>query len=516
MSNNQFEIAADTGSNEAFTGAGNDTESPPFPVHALPPILADMATAISGTVGVPEAMAAPMILATAGAAIGKGLRVKSLRGRITPGNLYVMLAKASGSGGSSAYKLAAGPLYGYQANKRREFENSDKPAKEAEKESLLSSLDECRKALKGKAGADRKTIVDEIRETKERLAEVERHLVEPLLSVTDATPEGMANLLRQHGECLAHFDSDAGDALASILGRYSEKEGSNETLWLKALDLEPIIIVRKNTGTIHLGEPCLSCLFVATPEKVATLFKKTSLCEGGLLPRFLVCDPRAKALPMSDEEARSARQLPSQISQSYEALIFGLIGNFREDCNEAAEIIDMTSGARRLFVEDYNSIVGPVGRVLSPFENRWTEQAIRIAVVLHACRFAVLEKRSEGTWGLKEMNAAEEELDEETAKNALIIRDWFADHQKLFLAPQAETELEEKWEKARRKMLTIPSGITARDIYSGRTIAHNKEQAEALLAEWLEEGRIQKIEPQQGKVGRQVPRYVLSKLYSRT
>jgi hypothetical protein len=516
MSKSSFQIAADTGSNELFTGAGTDAESPPFPVHALPPVLRDMATAISEIVGVPEAMSAPMILATAGAAMGKGLRVKSLRGRITPGNLYVMLAKASGSGGSSAYKLATGPMYGYQANKRREFESSDKPAKEAEKESLMSILDECRKALKGKSGEERKSVVEEIRQSKERLADVEKYLVEPLLSVTDATPEGMANLLRQHGECLAHFDSDAGDALASILGRYSEKEGSNETLWLKSLDLEPIIIVRKNTGTIHLGEPCLSCLFVATPEKVATLFKKSSLCEGGLLPRFLVCDPKARALPMSEHEAESARQLPSHISQSYEALIFGLIGNFREDANETPEIIDMTKAARLLFLQDYNGIVGPGGRVLSPFENRWTEQAIRIAVVLHACRHAVLEKRSEGTWGLKEMNAGDEDLDEETAKNALTIRDWFADHQKLFLAPQAETEQEEKWEKARRKMLSIPSGITAREIYNGRTIAHNKEQAEALLAEWLEEGRIQKIEPQQGKIGRAVPRYVLSKLYSRT
>lgn len=510
-----FEIAVDTGAREPIGWTGADSESPPFPVISLPPVLRDMAEAIADTVGVPAAMSAPMILATTGAAIGKGLRVKSLRGRTTPGNLYIMVAKASGSGGSSAYKLATAPLYGYQAKLRRDFEATVKPTKEAEREGLLVALDESKKGLRGKSGSERQSLVNDIRATKEQLLEVERALVEPLLSVTDATPEGMANLLRQHGECLAHADSDAGDALASILGRYSDKEGSNETLWLKALDLEPIIIVRKNTGTIHLAEPCLSCLFVATPEKVASLFKKAGLCEGGLLPRFLVCDPRAKAMPMSETEAKAARHLPSRVSQSYEALIFGLIRNFREDCNETPEVVDMTPEARRLFVDDYNGIVGPTGRVLSPFENRWTEQAIRLAVGLHACKHAQLEQKSEGTWGIRAIHAGTENVDAETALAALTIRDWFADHQKLFLAPQAETENEERWEKARRKMLSIPSGITARDLYSGRSICQNKETAEVLLAEWVEEGRVTRLEPQHNKAGRQVPRYVLSKIYAR-
>src|SRR4029077_14185101 len=72
---------------------------PEFPVECLPPILEREARAISELCGVPLAMSAPMVLATASASIGKGLRVQSLPGKVTPANLFVLVCKTSGSGG---------------------------------------------------------------------------------------------------------------------------------------------------------------------------------------------------------------------------------------------------------------------------------------------------------------------------------------------------------------------------------------------------------------------------------
>jgi hypothetical protein len=60
-----------------------------------------------------------------------------------------------------------------------------------------------------------------------------------------------------------------------------------------------------------------------------------------------------------------------------------------------------------------------------------------------------------------------------------------------------------------------PDGITARDIYSGRVIAANKAEAEAMLAGWLEEGRVIAIVPKTGTPGRKVTRYKLAPMFAK-
>ena len=64
-----------------------------FPAESLPPVLERMARGISELCGVPLEMSAPMVLATASISLGKGLRVRSLPGRVTTGNLLCSCAK---------------------------------------------------------------------------------------------------------------------------------------------------------------------------------------------------------------------------------------------------------------------------------------------------------------------------------------------------------------------------------------------------------------------------------------
>src|SRR6476620_6641458 len=131
----------------------------------------------------------------------------------------------------------------------------------------------------------------------------------------------MARLLTQHGETLFHTDSDAGDALAAILGRYKQDSDNSQTesLWLKSYSGESIIIGRKKEGLLVIEEPCLAALFLCTPERLRELFSRDRLCEAGLLPRFNVVDPHARAREISEELANEMRKLPSDVSQAYEA-----------------------------------------------------------------------------------------------------------------------------------------------------------------------------------------------------
>src|SRR5262245_21160089 len=94
-----------------------------FPSECLPPILANMAKAISELGRWPLRLTGPLVLAAASASLGRGIRVRSYDGHETRANVYLVVGKESGSGGSSAFRLAFAPIFGFQALKRREFAN---------------------------------------------------------------------------------------------------------------------------------------------------------------------------------------------------------------------------------------------------------------------------------------------------------------------------------------------------------------------------------------------------------
>jgi hypothetical protein len=501
---------------EAEESPEAETLADPFPVEALPAVLGKMAEAIADVGGVPVAMSAPLVLAAASAAIGRGVRVKSLLGRETRASLYLMMGKQSGSGGSGAYRLAMGPLNGFQAAERRSFESGMKPTIEAELEGVKIDYEVARtalKGLKGEQGDSRSSIIEKLKTARRRTAELEAELHDPLFIASDATPEGMANLLSQHGECLFHADADAGDAIGSVLGRYNDSATQSESIWLKSFDGEAVTIVRKNTGVIALESPCLAVCWVATPAKVRELFQNERLSEAGLLPRFLVVDPRARATEIPEDRAGEARAIPSEVGQPYEASIFRALREYRLDANAEPYLIEMTKEARLAFVRDYNGVLQRADFKPDPFQSRLTEQAIRLALLFHLYEHCEIETRGPGTFGA-DMTGHEHPLSVGAARAGLMVRDWFERRQAEFLGPQREHAKEAGWEKA-VKLMRIRDGITARDIYSGRVIAANKAEAEAMLAGWSEEGRVIAIVPKAGTPGRKVTRYKLAPIFAK-
>src|SRR4029077_14478168 len=120
----------------------------------------------------------------------------------------------------------------------------------------------------------------------------------------------------------------------------------------------------------HLVAPCLSVLFLATPDKVQELFRTSRLTSGGLLPRFLVCDPAARPVRLS-WTADSKHTLPTDVSQPYESAIFEALSRYRCSAAEAPDEIDMTTAARGTFIEDWNRFCAASnGANDCPFEAR--------------------------------------------------------------------------------------------------------------------------------------------------
>jgi hypothetical protein len=145
--------------------------------------------------------------------------------------------------------------------------------------------------------------------------------------------------------------------------------------------------------------------------------------------------------------------------------------------------IDMVAGARDLLIEDWNRFcVASNGTEDCPFEARHTENAIRIALVLHAFLQVEIKKRSEGTYGARMFGHEPnfDKLDEQTVRNALQIRDWFNRHQDALRTPQRAAADDDAWHKAQAMMRDRSAmvGITARDLYSGRRVCGDSETAQ--------------------------------------
>ena len=477
-----------------------------FPVGALPPVLEEMATAMANVLHIPVDLTGPLVLATASAAIGKGCQVRSFKENVTAGNLFMLFVANSGVGKSSAFRLASAPIFGRQALLKREFEETVKPSLQTEHDVASAEVETLKRSLKDKSGEERQETIQAMKEARVKLAALERKLKHPLLITNDSTSEGMAKLLSENGETLWHCDQDAGDAVASILSRYSESGGTQESLWLKAYSGEPHFITRKNADPIVLSSPRLTLTFIMTPDLAGKLFANDRLAQGGFLARCLVCNPRVKAREITVEEARESRAIPSAISQAYEAAMFGALETYRlGDFCENPPTIGLTDAALELLVEDSNAIVRAVDGDHDPFSSRQVEQAVRISLVIHLFnRIVVEQKETPGTYGCRSITGHEEPIPKEVMRAAIMIRDWFRDHQAGFLAPQREGVIEAKWDKARRMLLSIPNGITARNLYNGRAVAKDKKEAEELLGRWTAEGRLVPFQPEK-KGGRGAP-----------
>ncbi len=202
------------------------------------------------------------------------------------------------------------------------------------------------------------------------------------------------------------------------------------------------------------------------------------------------------------------------MSQPYEAAIFAAIHRYRFSDADDPDEIDMAPAARRLFFEDWNRFCKQSnGTEDLPFEARHTENAIRIALVLHVYRHVEMKQSGEATYNAR-MHAHEHRVDEQTVRDALRIRDWFTLHQEALRAPQRAAVDDDAWEKAEAMLRDRAAsfGITGRDLYNGRRVCRDAAAAERLLTVWVSEGRLISFERKPEGAGRPTTAYRLARV----
>lgn len=455
-------------------GCDDQSASKPFPLDQLPPQIAEMSRAISSVEGTPESLAACSTLGILSASIGAGLQVESGPNRRTRGNLYILASAESGSGKSETFRHALGPFTDFEATKVEAWREQTLPSVEAERDILESEISALKKAAgKAQSAEKRQEIRTKLEGKKRELAAMDAMRHPPVLCCEDVTTEKLAVMLGDCGECIASFSPDAGGVVNNLLGRYSKLDRTDETIYLKAFSGDYCRVDRQGRQSVVLRSPCVTVVWFTQPDKVETLLEKRSLTDGGLIPRLLICHSNAQPREIGDDSAK----IPASVSSNYRNLIRELLETYR--LAETPLTIESTPEAATTFKKHYNAIVqrwksGEV-RDIGSFALRWTEQAWRIAVCLHA--------------GKHGGHAHERPLDLATAKSAIEIADWFAEQQLEILSGGREVARRRTRDAVLELVVDKPSGITSRDVQRAR-IAPTSERAHELLQTMEREGAL--------------------------
>ena len=454
-------------------GVEPQSQSTPFPLNCLPPAAAEMGTAICKVERTPESLAGCCLLGILSASIGAGLQVRSGPNRVTRGNLFIMASGESASGKSETYRHAAQPFRDFEDELVEEWQQQRMPRLLAEKELLESEIAALKKG-KSSGPVEREETRAKLERMRKALLQLESQLQAPVLSVEDITSQSLAVRMAARGECLASLSADGGEIINNLLGRYNKLDRTDEGLYVKAWTGDRFLQDRINRPPVKLKRPCLAALWLVQRDKLETVLSERSLTEGGAIPRLLLCHTNSQ--PRFIEEGGAA--IPARVAQGYRDLIWGLLKTFR--LASEPKTIDPTPEALQMMNAHYNAIVGRwlAGEIrdVGSYALRWTEQAWRIALCLHA-----------GTWRKR---ASENKLAWETARAAIEIADWFATQQLEILAAGRQAARRAKRDEVLALLAANPQGITVREVQRER-IADSADEARLLLEGMATEGALE-------------------------
>lgn len=424
-----------------------EPQPPPFPLHCLPTAVAEMGRAICRSERTPDSLAGCCLLGVLSAAVGSGLQVRSAPDRFTRGNLLIMASGESGSGKSETMRHAARPFLDLENQIIETWHHKKMPKLLAEKELLESEIANI-KRRKSSGPVERQDTLAELEEKRKVLMQIEAQLQPPALSVEDITVEALAVNLAAQNECLSSLSADAGEIVNNLLGRYNKLDRTDDGLYVKAWTGDRFKQHRVGRPPVVLKRPCLSGLWLTQPDKVETILSERALTEGGAIPRLLLCHTNCEPRPIVEGVAG----IPEATAQAYSALVRGLVEAFRFASETTT--VEVSAEAMKALNDHFNQIVarwhsGELHDVTS-YAVRWTEQAWRIAVCLHAGRH--------GT------EAGERKLSLETANAAIEIADWFSFRQLEILAAGRQAAREAKRIKVLELLGMRPKGISARDV----------------------------------------------------
>jgi hypothetical protein len=263
---------------------------PPFPLDALPPVLANMVNDVARVTQTPPDLAGLMALGVIGFVCSRRVDVAIGSTHIEPLNLYCACVAESGARKGPAQRAVTAPMQTLErrlwTEKKPEIERAQQQRKIAEKH--LERLSE--QAAKTDDLEKRKSLTDEAAQLASELPVV---AAMPKLVVSDRTTEKLELDLAEQAGALLIADEEAATLFAIAGGRYTRDGTAQLDVYLKAYDRGVIDTGRISRDLVRCQTPELSIVVTPQPILLQQLREHPEFNHRGFLPRFLFSMPRS-------------------------------------------------------------------------------------------------------------------------------------------------------------------------------------------------------------------------------
>lgn len=419
------------------TTPSNNTDDPLFPSACLPPVLKNVVEETAASLGLPLVMPAAAALSVISASLGKGLRIRSGGRRYTYGNLFMLVSAESGVGKSSVLREMLEPLRYLEAY-LSEFSPTFgvRQGTEGDEFEDLKELQGARM----KDSPDAPPAPKRMRRGPKRGDRPHRRLI-----CEDTTGPALAVLLAENRETILNVSAEAGN-LMDEAGRVGSPLGQ---ILLKGFSGDPIDISRITRGHNRLDEPCVSVLWICQPPRLDDFLARDRLLEDGLIARFLVVHSEAHMLPIGD----NVTEVGIRVKDHHGAVVSDLFQTFHHS-KGGPLTVEVDPASSEVLKDFHNESVRrwhDVNPALRPCVARWSEQAWKIALVLHAAEH--------GGQAHKHL------LSEATARSAIEIVKWFVHQQLTILGGSGKIRSVRLFDRLVALLEAAPDGeMTVRDL----------------------------------------------------
>lgn len=314
---------------------------PAWPVHILPPWMADHIRETADAIQVPIDLCAQFALGALATACMGYAEVRINTTWTEPLNLYLATIMASGGGKSPAEKAMVKPIRDWEHQRR---ETSMAAVSEAE---VRRRVLEKQAADTEKSAAMGSTPMSEAIAARQALDTHER--VHPFRRLAnDATPERLAELLTQHDERMALLSAEA-PIMDMVAGAYSKLP--NIDVYLNGFNGEQVIIDRKGSGgsgptELILKQPLLTISVAMQPNVLGFATGSNKHAEGrGFFARFMYSAPTD--MRGDRDHFRMLEPRDPQIADTYATQLTSIARR----CEWPVDELHLAPNATRLIIE---------------------------------------------------------------------------------------------------------------------------------------------------------------------
>lgn len=411
---------------------GDNGEDSNFPVCLLPPPIAALVLAIAAVHGVPAVLPGAIALSMIAAAIGKGLLIASGKGRRTMGNLYILASAESGTNKSTSLGIFLEPIKTLEANLKNFADSRGNtppdPTHPTEDDGGSEGFKGLPQMFDGEVSPE--TSAEE---------------ASTRLTCSNVTGPSLAKLLAENRETTFNVNPEAGNLLQQV----SKSQSDLGELLLKGFSGDSVEIDRRNQKPVVLAKPCITVCWLCQPHRLDQFLASDHLMEDGLLARFLVSHSKAGMAFMAEDD----NDIPVDVSDGYRAVIHTLFENYALRSGESfivqtsPEAFEVLRAYHNHNAERWHAEEGSLRCCIA----RWTEQAWKITLVLHAA-----------THGGNSHGVA---VERETAERAVALQEWFSKQQESILRGTTQPPDSARLERLCRLLSIAPNHeIKLRDL----------------------------------------------------